>query len=200
MRLDVLDHGHRPRARRFLGVMETFGRRQADDVVKTILYRPELFGRAFVPVLRDVLRGPSAWTVGERELMAAVVSRANACTFCAGIHSYVATLRLDAAIPVAALDDWRALDLSPEVRATLEVLVRLTESPEQVSATDIDHLRAAGVSDDAIVDALHVAFVFNLVNRLANAFGYAFESDDARKADAKVLHRLGYRVPGFLLR
>src|SRR4051812_42018528 len=138
--------------------METVGRRPADDVVKTVLYRPEFFGRPFVTLVREVLRGPSDWTVGERELMAAVVSRTNACTFCAGIHSYVATLRLGADVPVAALDDWRALDLSPQMRPTLEFLHRLTAEPDHVTPADVEAVRAAGVSDEAIVDAVHVAF------------------------------------------
>jgi hypothetical protein len=51
------------------------------DVLKTLTYRKELFGRPFSHLLQDVMRGPSDWTVGERELMAAYVSRQNSCPY-----------------------------------------------------------------------------------------------------------------------
>ena len=51
------------------------------DVVKTMLYRPRVFGLPFTRVLHPVMRGPSPWTVGERELFAAYTSRLNQCPF-----------------------------------------------------------------------------------------------------------------------
>jgi hypothetical protein len=53
----------------------------APDVVRTLLYRPEFFGRPFRELIQQRLRGPSAWTVGERELFAAFVSDLNKCKF-----------------------------------------------------------------------------------------------------------------------
>jgi len=51
------------------------------DVVLTLGYRPELFGRPFSEALQDVMRGPSEWSVAERELFAAFVSAQNQCPF-----------------------------------------------------------------------------------------------------------------------
>jgi hypothetical protein len=51
------------------------------DVVKTIHYRPELFGRPFSTALDEAMRGPSDWSAGERELFAAFVSSRNQCVF-----------------------------------------------------------------------------------------------------------------------
>jgi hypothetical protein len=51
------------------------------DVVKVLKYRPEFFGGLMSPVFQEVMRGPSPWPIGERELMAAYVSRINACQF-----------------------------------------------------------------------------------------------------------------------
>jgi len=51
------------------------------DVVRTIVYRPELFGRPFSDALQALMRGPSEWAVGERELFAAFVSAQNQCPF-----------------------------------------------------------------------------------------------------------------------
>jgi len=51
------------------------------DVVRTIVYRSELWGRPFSDCLQQLMRGPSAWSVGERELFAAFVSAQNQCPF-----------------------------------------------------------------------------------------------------------------------
>ena len=53
----------------------------APDVARVIAYRPELFGDPFSLCLEDVMRGPSNWSVGERELFAAFVSHTNQCPF-----------------------------------------------------------------------------------------------------------------------
>jgi hypothetical protein len=53
----------------------------APDVTRVLTYRPELFGMPFSLCLEAVMRGPSDWSVGERELFAAFVSRKNQCPF-----------------------------------------------------------------------------------------------------------------------
>jgi hypothetical protein len=51
------------------------------DVLNTLHYRPELFGRPFSDAVDLALRGPSDWTPGERELFAAFTSVLNQCPF-----------------------------------------------------------------------------------------------------------------------
>jgi hypothetical protein len=51
------------------------------DVLKTLHFRPELFGRPFSDTLDLAMHGPSDWSVGERELFAAFVSSVNQCPF-----------------------------------------------------------------------------------------------------------------------
>lgn len=51
------------------------------DVVRTLIYRPKFFGKAFNDWIQPVMRGSSGWSVWERELFAAFTSRANACVF-----------------------------------------------------------------------------------------------------------------------
>ena len=50
-------------------------------VLKTLNYRPEIFGRPFSDALDVAMRGESEWTTGERELFAAFVSSLNQCPF-----------------------------------------------------------------------------------------------------------------------
>ena len=51
------------------------------DVVLALDHRPEIFGRPFSEARQDVMRGPSTWSVAERELFAAFVSSLNQCPF-----------------------------------------------------------------------------------------------------------------------
>lgn len=53
----------------------------APGVVRTLLYRKEFFGARHTALTQQVMRGPSAWSVGEREMFAAFVSRLNQCLF-----------------------------------------------------------------------------------------------------------------------
>ena len=50
-------------------------------MLKTLHYRPELFGRPFSEALDLAMRGSSDWSAGERELFAAFVSSLNQCPF-----------------------------------------------------------------------------------------------------------------------
>ncbi len=54
---------------------------EASGVIKTLLYRSELFGEPFSDALDDVMRGPSDWSIGERELFAGFASHLNQCLF-----------------------------------------------------------------------------------------------------------------------
>jgi hypothetical protein len=51
------------------------------DVRRVLSHRPEIFGAPFSAALQRVMRGPSAWSAGERELFAAFVSARNQCPF-----------------------------------------------------------------------------------------------------------------------
>ena len=199
MRLKILHHGHNLRNRLAIRIMGTVAGGEPDDVIKTSLYRPEFFGRPWIELLRSVMRGPSEWTAGERELFAAFTSRLNACHFCVGIHVRTTSLTLDRTISIERLEDWRNAGFEPYIVATLELLEKITRAPQDVSPADIAKVRVAGVSDSAIVDALHVCFVFNLVNRLADALDYDYGSESDALKTATILNRIGYRLPEFLL-
>lgn len=80
MRLKKVHDGHRLRDKLMLGVMRVMAG-HAPGVVRTLLYRKSFFGTPFSELTQQVMRGPSPWTVGERETFAAFVSRLNQCVF-----------------------------------------------------------------------------------------------------------------------
>jgi hypothetical protein len=82
LRLDVVDHGHEPAEAAILQqIAQARGAPSASGVLKTLYYRPELFGRPFSAVLDQAMRSPSDWSTGERELFAGFVSSLNQCPF-----------------------------------------------------------------------------------------------------------------------
>ena len=89
MRVPSYESAARPSQRAFVRLSRSLGG-ELDDVGKAAMRRPNFFGKPFLRLTQSVLRGPSAWSVGERELFAAVVSRANSCQFCVGTHGEIA--------------------------------------------------------------------------------------------------------------
>ena len=80
MRIRKVHSGHRLRDRAMLAMMRLF-MGHAPGVVRTLMYRKSFFGRPWTDLTQQVMRGPSPWTVGERETFAAFVSRLNQCVF-----------------------------------------------------------------------------------------------------------------------
>jgi uncharacterized peroxidase-related enzyme len=198
--LAILERAQRPRARVAIRLIGLLSRTKPDEIARIVLYRPTFFGRPFLKLMRAVMRGPSEWTVGERELLAAFVSRRNACAFCAGVHSHVAALASGAEVTTADLDNLSGAAFAEPLKATLDVLAKSAGSGEGPTPADVAAARQAGVSDQALYDALHIAFAFNVVNRLADAFGATYEGEEGRRRTAAGLLRGGYRVPDFFLR
>lgn len=81
MRLAILDSGHTLGKKLVLAMIRMVLRQPAPDVVKTLLYRPDFLGDPLNDLFQQGMRGPSGWSIGDRELMAAYVSRSNECEF-----------------------------------------------------------------------------------------------------------------------
>lgn len=81
MRLSQIERGENLKTKLLYFVIRRLSGYRAPDVVRTLRYRPAYFGRPHSAHTQAAMRGESAWTVGERELFAAFVSRLNACHF-----------------------------------------------------------------------------------------------------------------------
>jgi len=83
--------------------------------------------------------------------------------------------------------------VSAQVRAVLPLLAKVTQTPDQVGADDIDAVRAAGVSDAQLDDALAVAYLFNIINRMADALGFRIPTAASFASSARFLLKRGYK-------
>ena len=68
--------------------------------------------------------------------------------------------------------DWRTAPIREPLRAMLGFIEKMTLRPSELTRADADAVRAAGVGDEAIIDAVHVAALFNMIVRLADSLGW----------------------------
>jgi alkylhydroperoxidase family enzyme len=90
------------------------------------------------------------------------------------------------------LADHRTAPVSPALRAALDLLQAVTLRPSEVSQADVAAVRAAGVSDEAIEDALTVCACFNLIDRIADSLGFDLPSRDVHEGYAAQFLAEGY--------
>jgi uncharacterized peroxidase-related enzyme len=193
MRLGILDHGYRPATRLLFAVIRLFSGHPVPDAAKVVFYRPDFYGDRAKAFTHDAMRGPSAWSVGDRELMAAYVSQVNGSAFCIAAHSATARHAYrDGPLVAAVLADLETAPVAEPLRATLRMLGRLTARGE-VTAADMREVLAAGVTREQVEDALAVCAAFNITDRLADAFGFEVLSPEGFDAGAKYLLKRGYR-------
>ena len=134
MRLDILDRGHRMRTKAVLAVIRLVSRQPVVDAVKLAFYRPEFYGGG--DLTHEAMRGPSDWSVGDRELMAAFVSQANDAPFCVAAHSATSSTVVRRRAKVAAtLGDLDTAPIEEPLRATLRMLGKLTRSTALMQTT-----------------------------------------------------------------
>jgi uncharacterized peroxidase-related enzyme len=193
MRLDVLNHGYRPGTKLLFAVIRLFSGQPVPDAAKLVFYRPDFYGSRAKEFTQQAMRGPSAWSVADRELMAAYVSTVNDSAFCIGAHSATAGQAYqDGAKVQAVLADLESAPIEDGLRATLRMLSTLTRAG-QVGAGEMRQVLSAGVSRQQVEDALAVCAAFNTTDRLADAFGFEVLSPEGFEAGAKYLLKRGYR-------
>jgi uncharacterized peroxidase-related enzyme len=193
MRLDILNHGYSPATKLLFQLIRLMSGQPLPDAAKLVFYRPDFYGTRAKEFTHEAMRGPSAWSVAERELMAAYVSTVNESAFCVGAHTATATQAYQDEPRVAAvLADLESAPIAESLRSTLRMLGKLT-TEGKLAGADMREVLAAGVSPQQVKDALAVCAAFSTTNRLGDAFGFEVLSPEGFKAGAKVLLKRGYR-------
>jgi uncharacterized peroxidase-related enzyme len=80
------------------------------------------------------------------------------------------------------MHDWRQAELSPRERALCGFAVKLTHHAAEIDASDVGELRAHGLDDAAVSDAIQVVGYFNYVTRVADGVGIDEEPEWSRTA------------------
>lgn len=164
----------------------------ADALVSHVYeLNPESFGH-WIHVEEAIMRGPSAFTPGERELMAAYVSRLNSCTYCASSHSEAAIiLGVEPQILEGLMDDVDTAGIDKKLKPVFKFLKKLTLTPFKMIQADADAVLSEGWDERALHDVIMVCCCFSFMNRLAD--GHGLPSDPALFKSRATRHaREGY--------
>ncbi len=192
MRLPEVDRGDSVRHRLLIGMISRLSGMRLPDAARVAFYHREFAGPVLGEWMQRTMRGPSGWTVPERELMAAAVASWNSCPFCVGAHGAIAVRGIDRAAVDAVLSDYTTAPVSERLRAALAFLEKLTRDPDALTAEDARAAHARGVSADDLRDTVAVASLFAIVTRYANALGFAIPSAEEFDKAAGMLLRRGY--------
>jgi uncharacterized peroxidase-related enzyme len=119
------------------------------------------------------MRGPSALSPGQRELIAAYVSGLNECRYCHGVHAETAKAYDDisAAAVDRMVDNFETAGFDDRIKPILRFARKLTEKPSSVTDGDAKAVYDAGWDEKALHDAIMVVCCFNFMNRLLEAHG-----------------------------
>jgi uncharacterized peroxidase-related enzyme len=192
MRLPEIDRGDSFTSRLLIGLISAMSRMRLPDAARVAFYHRDFFSGPISAWTQAAMRGPSSWTVGERELMAAMVAKWNSCPFCIGAHGAMAAHEMSRSVVDDALNGTGAAGLSPALAVTLGFLETLTLHPDDIGAADARAVLDAGVSRAALTDAIAVATLFNVVTRYANALDFAIPSPAEFDQAGRMLLKRGY--------
>lgn len=137
-----------------------------------------------------LLRGDSPLSVGERELIAAFVSGLNACSFCFGAHKlYARAFDIDESCIDALIHDIDTAPVDERLKPILKYVAKLKDLPPRLTADDARAVADAGWSERALFDAIQVAALFHLMNRIVEGSGVTFDYADHPPSDEEISER-----------
>jgi len=162
------------------------------DAARVAFYHKDFFGVPMGAWTQAAMRGPSAWSVAERELMACMVAKWNTCAFCVGAHGAVAAKEMPRPAVDEVISDFRTAPISGRLKSALAFLEVMTLRPKDLKA---EHAKAAlskGVSPQALMDAIAVGALFSIVTRYADALDFAMPTSQEFERAANMLLKRGY--------
>jgi uncharacterized peroxidase-related enzyme len=168
--------------------------REFPGIVGPMTFRPET-AAPINQLVNILLRGESTLSPGERELIATHVSWRNDCFFCQSIHGAIAAAQLDhdEALVARVKTDWLNADVSPKLKALLNIAGKVQQGGKHVTEDDIAAARKVGATDREIHDTVLIAAVFCMCNRYVDGLGtWAPQDPDIYRARAANVVEHGY--------
>ena len=119
-----------------------------------------------------LLRADGPIEVGDRELIAAYVSGLNACRFCfEGHKAFARAFGISDGIIDALMTDINSAPVDEKLKPILRYVKKLNELPARLGEADAKAVYDAGWSERALYDAIQIAALFNMMNRIIEGTG-----------------------------
>jgi len=146
-----------------------------------------------------LLRGESTLSQGERELIAALVSSRNQCTFCTTAHTAAADLLLGESQTCAQVkQDFETASISEKMKALLHIAALVQQNGKLVTTAAVERAKQAGASDREIHDTVLIAALFCLYNKYVDGLASTTPAEPAyyEKLGDRIVHHGYTRLPG----
>jgi uncharacterized peroxidase-related enzyme len=192
MRLPEIESGDGLANRLLIRFISVASRMRLPDAARVAFYHKDFFGKPMGAWTQTAMRGPSPWSVTERELMACMVAKWNACAFCVGAHGSTAAKEMQRAAVDEVISDFHAAPISERLKAALEFLEVMTLRPNDLKAEHAKAALNAGLSADALMDAIAVGALFNIITRYADVLDFSLPTTAEFERAANMLLKRGY--------
>ena len=158
-----------------------------------LAFRPET-AKPLGDLADALLHAPGTLSPGEREMIAAYVSRLNECSFCHNSHAAIAACHLeDERLVQSVMDSPEAAQISEKLKALLAIAAKVQQGGRAVQSVDIQRARQAGASDIEIHDAVLIAAAFCMFNRYVDGLATWAPTDlEGYRQRAAYVAKLGY--------
>lgn len=157
-------------------------------------FRPET-GAPLKALAEVLLRGPSALSRGERELIASFVSARNDCYFCVSSHSAFAAAQLEGGMAVvqAVCTDYKTAPITDKLKKLLAIAEQVQVGGKAVTSEAVAAAREAGATDIEIHDAVLISAAFCMYNRYVDGLEATTPTDPKMyEAAAEQVVKHGY--------
>ena len=164
-----------------------------DEAVGTVMCRYPEQAIPLMELTEIVMRtGECAFTMDERELIAAFSSGTNNCTFCYNTHKATAeAFGVDESLLESLLADIETSPVDDKLKPVLRYAKKLTESPSTMTQADADAIFDAGWDEDCFHYTVMICALFNLYNRLMDGYGVT-NTAEFRQERGTMLKDAGY--------
>ncbi|MGI9342784.1 MAG: carboxymuconolactone decarboxylase family protein [Gammaproteobacteria bacterium] len=149
--------------------------------------------RALGALHQEIMRRDSPFSLGERELMASLVSALNGCRYCTGIHAATAeAFGVDPGLLAELVEDIDGARIDPRLKPVMHFVAKLAMEPAKMVPADTQAILDAGWDGKAVFDAVCVCAFYSFMNRYVDGTGLESSPDELRKMGTELAqHHLG---------
>jgi len=125
---------------------------------------------------KNIMLRDSSITRHLKEIIAIVVSKNNACSYCVGAHNMMLkAIGFDSKKIEELNNDYQSSSLSEKEKAVLDFSLKVTNESHKITEKDHENLKKHGMTEQQILEVISVACLFNFINRFVDALGTDLE-------------------------